>query len=213
MRFKTRFLNEGWIFEKSSFLGLFFPKFSGISGIFRNFPNFRGNFLPKNPGFSPKFFPEFFAEIGCIFASCRKKPGKKLHFFFRNFRDFPGTDPGHFRKNFVEKNVKFDQFYTNFYCVYTAAQSVFYKNNEFLRKVVQTFCNFENSWKKFSRNSRKFSPGFSEIPGFSGNSRIFQKFKNFPEMRWVFFTLLHFCMTTTRCTSHGYVVFYINGTK
>lgn len=178
MRFKTRFLKEGGIFGKSSFFALFFPKFSGISEIFRNFPDFRGNFFPKIPGFSRKFFPENFAEIGCIFASSRKKTGKKTHFFFRNFRGFSGTVPGHFREIFLRKNVKFDQFYTNFYCVYTAAQSGFYENNEFFRKVVRTFCNFENSRKKFSPKFRKFSPGFSEIPGFSGNSRIFQKFQN-----------------------------------
>jgi hypothetical protein len=64
----------------------------------------------------------------------------------------------------------------NFNDVYTAAQSGFYKKHEICRKRSRQFWNFRNSEKKFSPKSRKFSPTFSEILGFSGNSRIFQKF-------------------------------------
>ena len=175
MRYKTRFAKVGRIFPKSSFLTLFFRKFSGIFGIFRNFGNFRGNFLPKKTRFSRKFFLANFAEMGCIFASYIKKPKKKMLFFFRNFGEFPGATPRHFRRIFFGKNTNFNQFYMNFNTVYTALQSVFYKKHEICIKSFRQFWNFRNSEKKFSPKFRKFSPTFSEIPGFSGNSRIFQK--------------------------------------
>jgi len=185
VRFKTRSANEGWIFQKSTFLALFFPKFSGISGIFRIFGDFRGNFPPKNVRFSRKFFPADFPEIGCIFASSRKKPEKNRTFFPGISGGFPGDGPRHFRGNFLRKNAEFDQFYTDLHYVYTAAQSVFYENNEIFRKGVRTFYNFENSRKKISPKFRKFPPTFSkfpdfpEIPGFSGISIFFQHFLRF----------------------------------
>ena len=139
MCYKTRFAKVGRIFPKSSFLTLFFRKFSGIFGIFRNFGNFRGNFLPKKTRFSRKFFLTNLAEIGCIFASYRKKPKKKMHFFFRNFGEFPGDTPGHFRRIFFGKNMNFNQFYTNSNDVYTAAQSGFYKKHEICVKSSRQF--------------------------------------------------------------------------
>jgi hypothetical protein len=163
-------------FPKIVVFDAFFPE---IFRNFRNFGNFRGNFLPKNTRFSRKFFPANFAEIGCIFASYRKKPEEKRTFFSRNFGGFPGDTSRHFRGIFFGKNMNFDEFYTNFNAVYTAAQSGFYKKHKISQKSSRQFWNFRNSEKKFSPKSRKFSPTFSEIPGFSGNSRIFHNFRYF----------------------------------
>ena len=53
-----------------------------------------------------------------------------MHFFFRNFGEFPGDVPRHFRRIFLGKNMNFDQFYMNFNVAYNALQSGFYKKQE-----------------------------------------------------------------------------------
>jgi hypothetical protein len=117
-----------------------------------------------------------------------KKPKKKRTFFSRNFGEFPGDPPKHFRGIFFGKNTNFDQFYTNFNSVYPAAQSGFYKKHEIYRKSFRQFWNFWNSEKSFLRNPGNFPRHFPkfrefpEIPGFSRKSSIFQKFRCFSEL-------------------------------
>jgi hypothetical protein len=152
MCFKTRSANEGWIFQNRRF-GTFFPKFSGISE-FGDFGNFS-----ENVRFSRKFFPRFSRNRLYLVVL---KTGKRT--FFPEFRDF-SRRPETFWDFF--ENTNFDQFYTNFNDVYTAAQSGFIK---------KTKCseNFKIEIpKKFSRNPGNF-PTFSKF-------WIFRKFSDFPK--------------------------------
>jgi hypothetical protein len=139
-------------FPKSTFWH-FFSKFSDF-GIFRIFGDFR-KFLEKRP------IPDFSRGFSRNRLYLRRpKTGKN---FFPGISGFPRR-PGHFRI-FSEKH-NFDQFYTNFNDVYTAAQSGFIKTRNFPKS--SDVLKFRKFRKKFSRN-RKFprhfrNSSFPEIP-------------------------------------------------
>jgi hypothetical protein len=157
---------SGSIFPKTVVFDPFFPEISGIFGDSGDFP---GKNFPEIGEFSGGIFPEDFAEIGCIFACTRKKPGKNRPFFPGIPRGFPGGFSGDFPGTFFGKNPDFPGFSPRFTDVYTVPQRAFWKKPPNFRKSSRDFQNSRESPEKISRNSRKFRPtGFrGKFSGFS----------------------------------------------